>query len=112
MKVLMATAFYPRGGSSQVVKYLSKALIKRGHEVKILSGSISGSGESEPTDAKFFFEDLDVYEVDFTQSYQAFDAGDPDYLSGVKPPLSPSYEDKGPVPDKAYYKCTPQECQN
>ena len=110
MKVLMATAFYPRGGSAQVVKYLSKALIKRGHEIKILSGSISG--ESGPVNAKVFFENLDVYEVDYKESYLAFSSGNPDYMSSLKTPLSPSYEDKGSVPDKVFYKCTPLECEN
>ena len=42
LKVLMAIAFYPRGGSAQVVRYLARVLTARGHNVLIVAGSLKG----------------------------------------------------------------------
>ena len=41
LKVLMAIAFYPRGGSAQVVRYLARALTARGHNVLVDSFAIA-----------------------------------------------------------------------
>jgi len=43
LQVLMAIAFYPRGGSAQVVRYLARALTARGHNVLIVAGSLKGA---------------------------------------------------------------------
>ncbi len=44
LRILQAIAFYPRGGSAQVVRYLALALIDRGHTVQVVSGSLKESG--------------------------------------------------------------------
>ena len=70
MKILMALAFYPRGGAAQVVRYLAQALTNDGHEVRIVSGSLK---EHEPShDASRFFEGLSVVEVDYTNAARGF----------------------------------------
>ena len=40
MRILMGLVFYPRGGSAQVVRYLSAALRDSGHDVELLVGSL------------------------------------------------------------------------
>ena len=40
MKILMSLIFYPRGGSAQVARYLSRALIEQGHEVHLITGTL------------------------------------------------------------------------
>ncbi len=40
MKILMSLIFYPRGGSAQVARYLSRALIELGHEVCLITGTL------------------------------------------------------------------------
>ena len=40
MKILMSLIFYPRGGSAQVARYLSGALIELGHEVHLITGTL------------------------------------------------------------------------
>ena len=37
MRILMSLVFYPRGGSAQVARYLSRALIDQGHEVRLVT---------------------------------------------------------------------------
>ena len=40
MKILMSLLFYPRGGSAQVARYLSRALIELGHDVHLITGTL------------------------------------------------------------------------
>jgi D-inositol-3-phosphate glycosyltransferase len=43
--VLQGFSFFPRGGSAQVVRYLSAALLQSGWNLRILAGSLGDPGE-------------------------------------------------------------------
>ena len=53
MKILMSLIFYPRGGSAQVARYLSRALIELGHEVRLITGTLDDG--DPPTRRELFF---------------------------------------------------------
>ena len=90
----MALLFYPRGGSSQVVRYLARALQGAGWEAEIVAGSLGPPGR--PSNAETFFEGLEVRAVDYTRSV---DAADP---LAADPPFHPSYEDRPGAPDRVF----------
>jgi glycosyltransferase involved in cell wall biosynthesis len=102
LRILMAIAFYPRGGSAQVVRYLARALRDRGHTVQVVSGSLKHSGPG--FDAEVFFEGLPLVEVDYTEAALGFEAGLDPMSEHFAVPLQPSYEDKPAVPDRVFYK--------
>lgn len=91
MRVLMASQFFPRGGSAHVAANLARALPAGGCEVRVVSGSVAGDG-----DASAFFAGLDVVAVDMTP---ALETGDP-LLADV--PFHPSYEDRPGAPDRVF----------
>ena len=82
----MALMFFPRGGSSQVVRYLSRFLPARGWEVTLVTGSLGAEGAE--SNARTFFAGADVHTVD--------------YSAGV--PMHPSYEDRPGAPDVVFAK--------
>ena len=92
-RAVMGLLFYPRGGSAQVTRSLARQLPSCGWEVTIVSGSL---GEGERTDAKRFFEGLDVRPVDYTAAAAADDP------LGADPPMHPSYEDRSDAPDPVF----------
>lgn len=83
MRVLEGLMFFPRGGSAHATRELSRALVARGAQVTLLSGS-RGAG---PGDARRFYAALAPHVVDF-------DAGDA--------PMHPSYEDRPGAPDRCF----------
>lgn len=83
--------FFPRGGSSHVVRALATALPAEGWDVTVLSGHRDGHG-----DAHRFFAGLDVRTVDFTRALAA-----PDPMR-ADPPMHPSYEDRPGAPDRIF----------
>ena len=93
-RVVMALLFYPRGGSSQVVRYLARALPAAGWTPRLLAGSLGPPGA--PSHAGTFFAGLDVEAVDYTDSERA-----PDPLA-ADPPFHPSYEDRAGAPDRLF----------
>jgi glycosyltransferase involved in cell wall biosynthesis len=102
MRVLHTTAFPPRGGSAQVVRYLTTALIARGEDVLVVSGSLGG--EYTMGNASAFYEGVPLFEVDHTEASEG-------HLGGIDPmsrqfasPLSPSYEDRPGAADRAFYR--------
>ena len=102
LKVLMAIAFYPRGGSAQVVRYLARALTARGHNVLIVAGSLKGA---DPTsDAAKFYDGLPLVEVDYTKAAAGFAAGLNPMSGRFDVPFPPSYEDKPGAPDRVFYR--------
>src|SRR5437867_653172 len=103
----MGIVFYPRGGSAQVVRYLTRALRERGHDVTVVSGSLKGAQAG--ADARSFYSGLPLEEVDYTDAVEAFDAGRDPMSSELAVPMHPSYEDKPGVPDRAFHKVGPQE---
>jgi glycosyltransferase involved in cell wall biosynthesis len=90
----MGLLFFPRGGSAQVARYLSRSLPQAGWDVSIACGSLGKPGE--PSHADTFYTGLEVHALDYTQSASA-----PDPL-GAEPPFQPSYEDREGAPDVVF----------
>src|SRR6266545_4638986 len=82
-RVVSGLFFFPRGGSAQVARALSRALAETGWEVTLAAGSLGQAGEQ--THAPTFFGGVDVVKVDYSPGRQR-DGG------GV--PFQPSYEDR------------------
>src|SRR3954466_15645250 len=92
----MALSFFPRGGSAQVARYVARELPDHGWDVTLVAGSLGD--EDEASNARSFFEGIDVHPVDYTESR---DAEDP---LRADPPFQPSYEDREDAPDVVYAK--------
>src|SRR5438045_284794 len=86
-RVLMALMFFPRGGSSQVIRYLARFLPKAGWDVTLVTGSLGPEGAE--SNAKTFFTGIDDLHV-------------VDYSAGA--PMHPSYEDREAAPDVVFAK--------
>ena len=71
MKILMSLIFYPRGGSAQVARYLSRALTELGHEVRLITGTLLDGDPQH--DAKVFFGEIPLTLVDYTDAWHGFD---------------------------------------
>ncbi len=107
MKILMSLIFYPRGGSAQVARYLSRALIELGHEVHLVTGTLLDGDPQH--DAKVFFDGLPLTLVDYTDAWRGFERGEDPLSAEWSVPFHPSYEDKPGVPDRVFYKITEAE---
>lgn len=101
MKILMTLVFYPRGGSAQVVRYLSRALIDLGHDVHLLTGSLDDGDPQH--DAEVFHAGIPLTVVDYTAAWQGFQRGEDPISDLWDVPFHPSYEDKPGVPDRVFY---------
>ncbi len=110
LRILQAIAFYPRGGSAQVVRYLARALIDRGHTVQVISGSLKESGRE--SDAEVFYEGIPLVEMDYAEAIRGFGAGLDPMSDQFAAPLAPSYEDKPGVPDRVFYKVGRREMRH
>lgn len=107
LRILQSLVFYPRGGSAQVVRYLSRALLALGHEVRLATGSLSDGDPQH--DARTFYGDIPLSIADYTEAWKGFNQGKNPISSKWDVPFHPSYEDKPGVPDRAFYKVNPQE---
>ena len=86
--------FFPRGGSAQVVRYLSRAMVGQGWSTRVVAGSLGGP--DDPGNARAFFgPDTDLVAVPYDAA-----VGAPDPLL-ASPPMQPSYEDRPGAPDRA-----------
>jgi glycosyltransferase involved in cell wall biosynthesis len=85
-RVVMALMFFPRGGSSQVVRYLARFLPDTGWDVTLATGSLGQPGDD--AHAETFFGHADLHVVD--------------YSAGA--PMHPSYEDRPDAPDVVFAK--------
>jgi glycosyltransferase involved in cell wall biosynthesis len=91
----MALMFFPRGGSSQVARYVARALPGAGWDVTLVAGSLGEEGEA--SHARTFFEGIDDLRiVDYTEARDA-----PDPLA-ADPPFQPSFEDRPDAPDRVF----------
>jgi len=97
-RVVMTLAFYPRGGSAQVVRYLGGELEMLGHEVTVCCGSLGPRGSS--SHAETFFAGLDVQALDFTEAETWFEQGRDPMAAPV--PFHPSFEDRPGRPDGVF----------
>src|SRR3954451_20314340 len=96
LRVVMALMFFPRGGSSHVVRNLAHFLPEAGWDVTVLTGSLGAAGKE--SNAETFFRGFDIHSVDYSA---AIDAPDP---LRADPPLHPSFEDRPDAPDRAFAK--------
>lgn len=90
----MALMFFPRGGSSQVTRYLAAALRGHGWDATVLAGSLGDPGDE--SHAESFFAGLDVVAVPYDDAVSA-----PDALR-ADPPMHPSFEDRPGAPDRVF----------
>src|SRR3954452_12398232 len=95
-RVVMALMFFPRGGSSHVVRNLAHFLPDVGWDVTVLTGSLRTAGKE--SNAATFFKGFDIHSVDYSA---AIDAPDP---LRADPPLHPSFEDRPDAPDRVFAK--------
>ena len=90
-RVVSGLFFFPRGGSAQVARALSRALMQTGWEVTLAAGSLGQAGEQ--THAPTFFDDVDLVTVDYSPGRQGGEGG---------VPFQPSYEDRPGAPDRVF----------
>jgi glycosyltransferase involved in cell wall biosynthesis len=90
----MALMFFPRGGSSHVVRNLARFLPDNGWDVTLLTGSLGPRGKE--SNAVTFFQGCDVHSVDYTAALES-----PDPLR-ADPPFHPSFEDRPGAPDRIF----------
>src|SRR5436305_13833195 len=95
-RVVVALMFFPRGGSSQVVRYLARFLPATGWDVTLVTGSLGPRGAE--SNAQTFFDSVDVHFLDYTS---AVEADDP---LAADPPMHPSFEDREGAPDRVFAK--------
>jgi glycosyltransferase involved in cell wall biosynthesis len=86
-RAVLALMFFPRGGSSQVMRYLARFLPQAGWDVTLVAGSLGPEGAE--SNAKTFFKGID-------------DLQTVDYSAGA--PMHPSYEDRADAPDVVFAK--------
>lgn len=91
----MGLLFFPRGGSAQVVRYLSTALAAAGWSVELVTGSLGPIGDE--TCAPTFFAGSAVRYLDYSDAVRAFEAGGS--AVGAVVPMHPSFEDREDAPD-------------
>ena len=102
--VLQGFSFFPRGGSAQVVRYLTAALLHAGWTPRIVAGSAGESGN--PSNATTFFAGLPVSVADFSPALDAWLRGEDPLDQPV--PLHASYEDKPGAPDRIFAAVSPE----
>ncbi|MGH9270960.1 MAG: glycosyltransferase family 4 protein, partial [Ilumatobacteraceae bacterium] len=93
--VVMGLLFFPRGGSAQVARYLSTALIDADWSVDLVAGSLGARGDD--TYAPTFFEGTPLHLLDYSDAQRRFAAGASAIAAPV--PMHPSYEDREDAPD-------------
>jgi glycosyltransferase involved in cell wall biosynthesis len=99
--------FYPRGGSAQVARYLSRALVESGWEVVLASGSLGSLGEQ--THAATFFEGLHVEVADYTPAFERFVRGGDQLVGPV--PFHGSFEDREGASDPVFAALGPEQAE-
>ncbi len=86
-RVVSGLFFFPRGGSAQVARALSRALARLGWKVTLAVGSLGQAGEQ--THGPTFFSGVDLVTVDYSSG-------------GGSVPFQPSYEDRPDAPDRVF----------
>src|SRR4051794_16312054 len=101
----MGLLFYPRGGSAQVARYLSHALIAQAWPVTLVSGSLGPSGALG--NAEEFFAGIDTVAAPYDDAVERFGlGGDP---MDAPFPMQPSYERREGVPDRSFTLVSPEQ---
>lgn len=99
----MGLLFFPRGGSAQVTRYLSTALVHADWSVEVVTGSLGDPGEE--THAPTFFAGTPVHYLDYSNAMRAFGAGRSAISAPV--PMHPSFEDREGAPDMVFSAVPP-----
>ncbi|MEA2473334.1 MAG: glycogen synthase [Thermoleophilaceae bacterium] len=93
-RVVMALMFFPRGGSSQVARYVARGLPSAGWDVTLVAGSLGEPGEQ--SHAETFFSGLEVQSLDYSEAARAEDP------LAAEIPFQPSFEDREDAPDRVF----------
>ncbi|MFI1622481.1 glycosyltransferase family 4 protein [Streptomyces lydicus] len=96
--------FYPRGGSSLVVKYLTEHLRAAGRPARVFAGSLGTPGDY--SHAMSFYDPAHLVVSDYSPAVAAHTTGSDPLQEPV--PLHPSYEDRGNVPDRLFSGVSPR----
>jgi D-inositol-3-phosphate glycosyltransferase len=99
----MGLLFFPRGGSAQVTRYLSRALVLADWSVELVTGSLGEPGEE--THAPTFFAGTPVHYLDYSNAMRAFEVGRSAICAPV--PMHPSFEDREGAPDMVFSAVPP-----
>jgi D-inositol-3-phosphate glycosyltransferase len=108
ISIVQALLFYPRGGSAQVIHYLTNALKPHAVTTRIVSGSAGQPGDSRH--AATFFNGNTVSSIDYSPAMEAAKRGRDPISEPV--PLHPSYEDREGVPDRIFTAVSPEICKS
>jgi glycosyltransferase involved in cell wall biosynthesis len=100
----MSLLFYPRGGSSQVVRYLVPALESSGWPVALVAGSLGKPGDR--THAESFFKHERLTAVHYDLAMGAYERREDPLAQAV--PMHPSFEDRADAPDPVFAAVPPQ----
>lgn len=101
-RVVMACYFYPRGGSAQVVRYLTSRL-KKSFNIQLYTGSLGEAGSL--TNASTFYAGMDPIQLDYSKAELEWQNGGDPMLA--EPPMQGSFEDRPGVADIFLAKLNP-----
>ncbi len=101
----MGLFFYPRGGSSQVAGYLSRALEAHGWHVTLGCGSLGEPGAR--SHAATAFDGMDIVPAAYDDAVARWDRGEDPMDAPF--PMHPSYEARPGVPDRAFPWVSPTQ---
>src|SRR3954447_5177325 len=93
-RVCSGVFFFPRGGSAQVARALSRVLPASGWQGALASGSLGEPGT--PTHAATFYEGVEVAPVDYSPALRLADP------LAAAVPFQPSYEDRAGSADRVF----------
>lgn len=94
----MGFYFYPRGGSAQVARYLSRSLAGGRWAPTLFAGSLGGAAQA--CNARHFFGGVRCEPLDYTPAADAWSAGCDPMAMAV--PMHAPYESKAGVPDRVF----------
>lgn len=95
--------FFPRGGSSLVVKYLAEHTLAAGRPARVFAGSLGQPGAY--SHAPTFYSGLPLTIADYNPAATAHTHGADALAQPV--PMHPSYEDRTAVPDRVFAAVAP-----
>ncbi|MFE1792109.1 glycosyltransferase family 4 protein [Streptomyces sp. NPDC059525] len=95
--------FFPRGGSSLVVKNLTQQTLAAGRPARIFAGSLGQPGAY--SHAPTFYDGLPLTVADYNPAATAHTLGAGALLQPV--PMHPSYEDRPGAPDRVFAAVAP-----
>ena len=101
----MGLFFYPRGGSSQVAGYLSRALQAHGWNVTLCCGSLGARGAR--SNAATIFDGIDIVPAAYDEAVRRWERGEDPMDAPF--PMHPSYEPRTGVPDRAFPWVSPTQ---